>query len=221
MSIPSHRNRLCIFTLLLIGSTIITIFILLEYIQQKNETWHGIAENFAFPFIYSIFGILIAGVIGDAIATSVLDHYNSRLASGLTQRTIQLIGAPSLTSKLHEDIKKSALIKSKVITSTMSVSSESDLVVLSLDLDWYSGLRPQDGPTADKLVKGESELTRVINELTESQALIVLTLGTLDRTADVTKTFFERRFSTIVNAQGRILSDIHSLLTTLPPRNRE
>lgn len=48
MSIPSHRNRLCIFTLLLIGSTIITIFILLEYIQQKNETWHGIAENFAF-----------------------------------------------------------------------------------------------------------------------------------------------------------------------------
>ena len=221
MSIPSRRNRLCIFTLLLIGSAIVTIFVLLEYIQQKNETWHGIAENFAFPFIYTIFGILIAGAIGDAIASSVIDHYNSRLASGLTQRTIQLIGAPSLTTKLHEDIKKSALIKRKVITGTMSVSSESDLVVLSLDLDWYSGPRPQDGPTADKLVEGESELTRVINELTESQALIVLTLGTLDREADVTKTFFERRFSTIVNAQGRILSHIHTLLTTLPPRNRE
>ncbi len=221
MSIPSRRNRLCIFALLLIGSAVVTIFVLLEYIQQKNETWHGIAENFAFPFIYTIFGILIAGAIGDAIATSVIDHYNSRLASGLTQRTIQLIGDPSLTTKLHEDIKKSALIKSKVITGTMSVSSESDLVVLTLDLDWYSGPRPQNGPTADKLVEGESELTRVINELTESQALIVLTLGTLDRKADVTKTFFERRFSTIVNAQGRILSDIHSLLTTLPPRNGE
>ena len=221
MSIPSRRNRLCIFTLLLIGSGVVTIFVLLEYIQQKNETWHGIAEHFAFPFIYTIFGILIAGAIGDAIATSVIDHYNSRLASGLTQRTIQLIGDPSLTTKLHEDIKKSALIKSKDITGTMSVSSESDLVVLSLDLDWYSGPRPRNCPTADKLVEGESELTRVINELTESQALIVLTLGTLDRKADVTKSFFERRFSTIVNAQGRILSDIHSLLTTLPPRNGE
>ena len=148
-----------------------------------------------------------------------LENYNERLSQGLSSRKIQLIGDHSLTAKLQEDIKKSALIKSTVDANKNSVSSDSDLVVLSLDLDWYSGPRPENGPVADKLVAGERELHRIVNELTESQALIVLTLGTLDRTAEITKTCFKRRFSTVVNAQGRILSDIHSLLTTLPPRN--
>ena len=58
-------------------------------------------------------------------------------------------------------------------------------------------------------------------DLDDSQALIVLTVGKLDDSAQITKDLKERRFSTIVNAQGRVLSDIHSLLTTLPPRNDE
>ena len=49
----------------------------------------------------------------------------------------------------------------------------------------------------------------------------MLTVGKLDDSAPITKYLKERRFSTIVNAQGRVLSDIHSLLTTLPPRNDE
>ena len=50
---------------------------------------------------------------------------------------------------------------------------------------------------------------------------LLLTVGKLDDSAQITKDLKERRFSTIVNAQGRVLSDIHSLLTTLPPRNDE
>ena len=59
----------------------------------------------------------------------------------------------------------------------------------------------------------------LINDLEDSQALIVLTVGKLDDSAQITEDLKKRRFSTIVNAQGRVLSDIHSLLTTLPPRN--
>jgi len=48
-------------------------------------------------------------------------------------------------------------------------------------------------------------------------ALIVYTDGWLDRD---TKTLIESRpFTALVNTRGRIVSDIHSLLTTLPPRS--
>lgn len=195
------------------------VMTLVLFTQFNDPTWHDVATTFIFPFIYTIIGAIVVALVGTTIADRVLENYNERLSQGLSSRKIQLIGDHSLTAKLQEDIKKSALIKSTVDANKNSVSSDSDLVVLSLDLDWYSGPRPENGPVADKLVAGERELHRIVNELTESQALIVLTLGTLDRTAEITKTCFKRRFSTVVNAQGRILSDIHSLLTTLPPRN--
>ena len=195
------------------------VMTLVLFTQFNDPTWHDVATTFIFPFIYTIIGAIVVALVGTTIADRVLENYNDRLSQGLSSRKIQLIGDHSLTAKLQEDIKKSALIKSTVDANKNSVSSDSDLVVLSLDLDWYSGPRPENGPVADKLVAGERELHRIVNELTESQALIVLTLGTLDRTAEITKTCFKRRFSTVVNAQGRILSDIHSLLTTLPPRN--
>lgn len=204
---------------IIITLTMTLVMTLVLFTQFNDPTWHDVATTFIFPFIYTIIGAIVVALVGTTIADRVLENYNERLSHGLSSRKIQLIGDRSLTAKLQEDIKKSALIKSTVDANKNSVSSDSDLVVLSLDLDWYSGPRPKNGPVADKLVAGERELHRIVNELTESQALIVLTLGTLDRTAEITKTCFKRRFSTVVNAQGRILSDIHSLLTTLPPRN--
>ena len=204
---------------IIITLTMTLVMTLVLFTQFNDPTWHDVATTFIFPFIYTIIGAIVVALVGTTIADRVLENYNERLSQGLSSRKIQLIGDHSLTAKLQEDIKKSALIKSAVDANKNSVSSDSDLVVLSLDLDWYSGPRPENGPVADKLVAGERELHRIVNELTESQALIVLTLGTLDRTAEITKTCFKRRFSTVVNAQGRILSDIHSLLTTLPPRN--
>ena len=203
---------------IIITLTMTLVMTLVLFTQFNDPTWHDVATTFIFPFIYTIIGAIVVALVGTTIADRVLENYNDRLSQGLSSRKIQLIGDHSLTAKLQEDIKKSA-IKSTVDANKNSVSSDSDLVVLSLDLDWYSGPRPENGPVADKLVAGERELHRIVNELTESQALIVLTLGTLDRTAEITKTCFKRRFSTVVNAQGRILSDIHSLLTTLPPRN--
>ncbi len=192
---------------------------ILLYTQQSGKAWSDIAEYFLFPFINTIIGAIIVAFVGTIIANKALRNYNDRLSQGLSSRKIQLIGDHSLTAKLQEDIGKSALIKSTVDANKNSVSSDSDLVVLSLDLDWYFGQRPENGTVADKLVAGERELRRIVNELTESQALIVLTVGKLDDFAPITKDLKKRRFSTIVNAQGRVLSDIHSLLTTLPPRN--
>ena len=70
---------------------------------------------------------------------------------------------------------------------------------------------------ADKLVED------FINEINASQhdkhckGLIVYTADQFAR--DTAKKINNRPFSVLVNFSGRIVSDIHSLLTTLPPRS--
>ena len=67
--------------------------------------------------------------------------------------------------------------------------------------------------------EAHDQVTALKATLTPQQALIVYTDGWLH---DDTKAEINNRpFSVLVNFSGRIVSDIHSLLTTLPPRNGE
>ena len=195
---------------------------LLLFAQFDNNTWREVATAFIFPFINAIAGAIIVAVVGTIIANKVLDNYNERLSYGLSKRVIQLLGYPEFSDRIREDLKYSALMKNEILSVQSTVSRRADLVILSLDLNWYNGRREElKGETADKLNRAEQKLTQTINDLDDSQALIVLTVGKLDDSAQITEDLKKRRFSTIVNAQGRVLSDIHSLLTTLPPRNGE
>ncbi|EJN53116.1 hypothetical protein HMPREF1138_0834 [Actinomyces sp. ICM58] len=201
-------------------ATLATTLVL--FTQFNNETWHEVATTFIFPFINAIVGAIIVTVVGTIIANKVLENYNERLSYGLSKRVIQLLGYPEFSDRIREDLKYSALMKNEILPVQSTVSRRADLVILSLDLDWYNGRREElEKTTADKLNRAEQKLTQTINDLDDSQALIVLTVGRLDDSAPITENLKKRRFSTIVNAQGRVLSDIHSLLTTLPPRNGE
>ncbi len=201
----------------LIGALATTLVL---FAQFNNETWRQVATTFIFPFICSISGAIIVTVVGTIIANKVLENYNERLSYGLSKRVIQLLGYPEFSDRIREDLKYSALMKNEILSVQSTVSRRADLVILSLDLNWYNGRREElKGETADKLNRAEQKLTQTINDLDDSQALIVLTVGKLDDSAQITEDLKKRRFSTIVNAQGRVLSDIHSLLTTLPPRN--
>ena len=192
---------------------------LLLFAQFDNNTWREVATAFIFPFIYTIIGTITVALVGTTIADKVLENYNKRLSQGLSKRVIQLLGYQDFSDRIQDDLHRSALIQNRIIRDQTSVSREADLVVVSLDLNWYSKPRKElDSDTANKLNRAEQELAQVIQDLEDSQALIVLTVGKLDDSAPITKYLKERRFSTIVNAQGRVLSDIHSLLTTLPPR---
>lgn len=204
---------------IIITLLMILIMTLVFFAQFNNETWHEVATAFIFPFIYTIIGTIIAALVGTTIADKVLENYNERLSYGLSKRVIQLLGYPEFSDRIREDLKYSALMKNEILSVQSTVSRRADLVILSLDLNWYNGRREElKGETADKLNRAEQELAQVIQDLEGSQALIVLTVGKLDDSAPITKYLKERLFSTIVNAQGRVLSDIHSLLTTLPPR---
>ena len=199
-------------------ATLATTLVL--FTQFNNETWHEVATTFIFPFINAIVGAIIVTVVGTIIANKVLENYNERLSYGLSKRVIQLLGYPEFSDRIREDLKYSALMKNEILPVQSTVSRRADLVILSLDLNWYNGRREEiEKTTADKLNRAEQKLTQTINDLDDSQALIVLTVGRLDDSSPITENLKKRRFSTIVNAQGRVLSDIHSLLTTLPPRN--
>lgn len=199
-------------------ATLATTLVL--FTQFNNETWHEVATTFIFPFINAIVGAIIVTVVGTIIANKVLENYNERLSYGLSKRVIQLLGYPEFSDRIREDLKYSALMKNEILPVQSTVSRRADLVILSLDLNWYNGRREElEKTTADKLNRAEQKLTQTINDLDDSQALIVLTVGRLDDSSPITENLKKRRFSTVVNAQGRVLSDIHSLLTTLPPRN--
>ena len=193
---------------------------LLLFAQFDNNTWREVATAFIFPFINAIAGAIIVAVVGTIIANKVLENYNKRLSYGLSERVIQLLGYQDFSDRIQDDLQRSALTQNRIIWDQTSVSREADLVIVSLDLNWYNGSREGvDKDTKEKLDRAEQDLTKIINDLEDSQALIVLTVGKLDDSAQITEDLKKRRFSTIVNAQGRVLSDIHSLLTTLPPRN--
>lgn len=189
---------------------------ILLFSQFGNETWREVAKSFIFPFIYTLICSIIVALVGTTIADKVLKNYTERVSYGLSGRVIQLIGDTELSKRIAQDLKKSALVRNQIIPDKEKVAAEADLVILSLDLPHEISKRNTDQERA------EEKLGTVLEQLkqnNDTQGLIVLTPGQLKRGNEHTEEFFKRAFSTIVNAQGRVLSDIHSLLTTLPPRN--
>ena len=214
----NRERHIYIGIIIFLIATLATTLVL--FAQFNNETWHEVATTFIFPFINAIAGAIIVAAVGTIIANKVLKNYNERLSYGLSERVIQLLGYRDFSDRIQDDLHRSALTQNRIIWDQTSVSREADLVIVSLDLNWYNGSREGvDTDTEEKLERAEQDLTKIINDLEDSQALIVLTVGKLDDSAQITEDLKKRRFSTIVNAQGRVLSDIHSLLTTLPPRN--
>lgn len=203
---------------IIITLIMILITTLVFFVQFHDDTWHAVATSFIFPFIYTLIGTVIMALVGTTIADKVLENYTERLSYGLSSRVIQLIGDSELSKRVAQDLKKSALVRNEIISLEEKVADKADLVILSLDLPHDISKRNTDQEHA------EEKLGTVLEQLkqnNDTQGLIVLTPGTLKRGNKHTEEFFQRAFSTIVNAQGRVLSDIHSLLTTLPPRNDE
>ena len=212
----NRERHIYIGIIITLTMTLATTLVL--FTQFNNETWRQVATTFIFPFICSISGAIIVTVVGTMIADKVLKNYTERVSYGLSGRVIQLIGDTELSKRIAQDLKKSALVRNQIIPNKEKVAAEADLVILSLDLPHDISKRNTDQERA------EEKLGTVLEQLkqnNDTQGLIVLTPGQFKRDNEHTEEFFKRAFSTIVNAQGRVLSDIHSLLTTLPPRSGE
>ena len=190
----------------------------------------AVYETFIFTTIAAIAGGVAAFWAGMTVAKPLLDTYLERTGYGLAKRTIYFQGDEEQVLRIKKDLRTSNLIKAENYDNPRISLADADLVILCIRKEYESAEKdnPDFPQSSNKPKIRTSEYTRWLESahhqidtitngrLVDSQALIVFTDGWLDYKAK--SLFAQRSFTTLVNTPGRIVSDIHSLLTTLPPR---
>ncbi len=210
---------LSIITLIVVGTIAVTMY----KCQLFNEGT-AVYETFIFTTIAAIAGGIAAFWAGVTVAKPLLDTYLERTGYGLAKRKVYFRGSESLIQELRENLQISNLIEPKNYSRTNVSLENADIAILCIE--WQA---PQDNDPKkeEKTKQWESNADEIIfdfieeiNKNTQSKdhkGLIVYTNGWFGNS---TKRMINNRpFSILVNFSGRIVSDIHSLLTTLPPRN--
>ena len=223
MSKDSNRRR----TTTLSASALIVaaITVSLLYFTLPQSWLTKLCELLFFPSIVAISGGLAAIWAGSAIAKPLLDTYLERKGYGLAKRKVYFRGSEPLIQELRDNLQISNLIEPKNYSRTNVSLEDADIAILCIDWQPPLDTDPKEIEKKTKQWKSDADKTvsdfiEEINKNTQSEdhkGLIVYTNGWL---LDSTKqTINNRPFSVLVNFSGRIVSDIHSLLTTLPPRN--
>ena len=220
----SKHSQLIALALSIIALIIVGIIAVTMYKCQLFNEGTAVYETFIFTTIAAIAGGVAAFWAGMTVAKPLLDTYLERTGYGLAKRKVYFRGSEPLIQELRENLQISNLIEPKNYSRTNVSLENADIAILCID--WQAPL--DDDPekkekteqwksNADKTV---SDFIEEINKNTQSKdhkGLIVYTHGWF---RDSTKqTINNRPFSVLVNFSGRIVSDIHSLLTTLPPRS--
>lgn len=220
----SKHSRLIAVTRSIIALIIVGIIAVTMYKCQLFNEGTAVYETFIFTTIAAIAGGIAAFWAGVTVAKPLLDTYLERTGYGLAKRKVYFRGSESLIQELRENLQISNLIEPKNYSRTNVSLENADIAILCIE--WQA---PQDNDpkkeektkqwerNADKTI---FDFIEEINKNTQSKdhkGLIVYTNGWF---GDSTKRMINNRpFSILVNFSGRIVSDIHSLLTTLPPRN--
>jgi hypothetical protein len=190
----------------------------------------AVYETFIFTTIAAIAGGVAAFWAGMTVAKPLLDTYLERTGYGLAKRTIYFQGDEEQVLRIKKDLRTSNLIKAENYDNPRISLADADLVILCIRKEYESAEKdnPDFPQSSNKpkirtseytgwLESAHHQIDTITNgRLVDSQALIVFTDGWLDYKAK--SLFAQRSFTTLVNTPGRIVSDIHSLLTTLPPR---
>ena len=222
----SKHSRLIAVARSIIALVIVGIIAVTMYKCQLFNEGTAVYETFIFTTIAAIAGGIAAFWAGVTVAKPFLDTYLERTGYGLAKRKVYFRGSESLIQELRENLQISNLIEPKNYSRTNVSLKNADIAILCIE--WQA---PQDNDPKkeEKTKQWESNADKIIfdfieeiNKNTQSKdhkGLIVYTNGWF---GDSTKRMINNRpFSILVNFSGRIVSDIHSLLTTLPPRNGE
>ena len=224
------RNKRHIITLgIIIAIAFIVVILTFNFVNiSEDRRWVDLSQTFLYPLSCTLIGSGIVTYAGLEISDKVLENYNMRIGYGLSNRQIYFEGSANKISETKEDLQVSNLIKSENYMDSTTTANDADIAILCIDKEQTKESKqesnnPNQKSDSKKMSKWQMEahdqVTALKAALTPDQALIVYTDGWLH---DDTKALINNRpFSVLVNFKGRIVSDIHSLLTTLPPRNGE
>jgi hypothetical protein len=222
----------CAAALLLIGGLLI------------NNECEDIANQFLFPLSYTLIALIPTYFIVDTIGSNWM-KLKERIDHGLRNRTILLIGDKAECDNVEAQLHYSKLLnKDNITNQSTNITLDNqeynynyeqftkyDLVILCFSNKFLEKIE-SGNRTKYILNEKQTALLRhtldsignsgTTKEALESQQDItgLITLcspGSLD--TDEQRDPFQRPFTVVVNQIGRMMTDIFSLLTTLPPRN--
>ena len=192
------------------------------------------ANQFLFQLSYSLLVLIPSLFIVESIGKSLL-RLKYRIDHGLKDKKILLVGDTSERNNVYAQIEHSGLFDKRNITNANRhdnyAFTEYDLVILCFSEKHLTSINngkkhilndEQTNRIKEVLeVIGNSDATK--EALSSKQDVVgLITLcppGSLF--TDEQKEPFQRPFTVVVNQVGRMITDIFSLLTTLPPRNRD
>ncbi len=220
----SKYSRLITLTSSVVALIVVGAIAVTMYKCQLFNEGTAVYETFIFTTIAAIAGGVATFWAGIAIAKPFLDTYLERTGYGLAKRKVYFRGSEPLIQELRENLQISNLIEPKNYSRTNVSLENADIAILCIE--WQAPL-DNDPEKEEKTKQWEGNAYKIVSEFIEEinkntqskdhKGLIVYTNGWFD---DSTKREINNRpFSVLVNFSGRIVSDIHSLLTTLPPRS--
>lgn len=234
------RIRICI------GLACFAALLLIVGLLINNEC-EDIANQFLFPLSYSLFALIPTYFAIDSVGKNWL-KLKERVDHGLRSKKILLAGDKKECDNVEAQLHYSQLFDKKNITniSTNRTVPEQthnsgnftkyDLVILCFTGTNYAPISDQQAELLSETLTtiGHDERVKTDIEANNSDeavtGLIVLCpLGSLKDPDEKNKLIpekhkwdtnpFKRPFTAVVNQAGRLLTDVFSLLTTLPPRN--
>ena len=220
-----------------------TIFFYVFYATIPVNWWREFCEKLIFPAIAAISGGLAVVWAGEE-SIKTLIRLRERISHGLTHKRILLAGDEQECANVEAQLRYSQLFNKNNITNKASLITakynydfdtftEYDVVILCFSRELLKTITVDEKPR--KILNDEQTklltdtLASIGSSVTTQKVLIsqqnivgLITLcppGSLHTKEQIDP--FERPFTVVVNQIGRMMTDIFSLLTTLPPRSGE
>ena len=220
--------------------------IFLLFYGRCHSTPEEFAINFALPAAYTLLALIPGYFIVETVGKGLL-KLKGRVDYGLKNKTILLIGEKEECYNVEEQLYYSQLLnKDNITNQSTDITSDTqeytynfeqftkyDLVILCFSNKFLKKIESDD---RTKHILNE-EQTNLLRNTLESIGNSDTTKEALESRQDITGLItlcppgsldtyeqrdpFQRPFTVVVNQIGRMMTDIFSLLTTLPPRNGE
>lgn len=241
-ALPWHQKhrKLIILTLITLATTILFIYGCFHSTPEEFTT------SFALPASYTLAALIPGYFVVETVGKGLL-KLKGRVDYGLKNKTILLIGEKEECYNVEEQLYYSRLLnKDNITNQSTDITSDKqeynynykqftnyDLVILCFSNKFLEKIESDDR-TKHILNEKQTNLLRhtlesIGNSDTTKEALKsqqditgLITLcppGSLDTIEQ--RDPFKRPFTVVVNQIGRMMTDIFSLLITLPPHNDE
>ena len=211
-----HRVAIISACCVITASLFVSVFYFLTPVPWCKE----LCTQLLFPAIYSISGGLAVIWAGDASIKHLL-RLRERVNRGLKDRKIIIVGNKNERDNIEKQLIYSNLFEMSNVTKSNSYSEHDyrkyDLVILALTGNDYSPLDEVQSIILQNTIHivGDPSTTEELISKNKTVVGLIVLCPVSSLKGDNIKAF-KRPFTVVVNQPGRMMTDIFSLLTTLP-----